>query len=81
MAWKVENGSQLRFGANAVMGCERDSLLPKKLIFNMKSIVNCTLNLLGKPVDSTIWKQGWINAQDIRVVGRGPPVEFLLEGS
>ena len=62
-----------------MMGCERDNLLPDKMIFDMQSIVKCTLNLLGKPVDSRIWKQGWINAQDIWVVGRGPAVGFLLE--
>ena len=64
-----------------MMGCERDNLLPDKMIFDMQSIVKCTLNLLGKPMDSTIWKKGWLNAQDIGVAGRGPVVGFLLERS
>jgi hypothetical protein len=48
LTWKVGNGSQVRVGADAIMGCGNGIFLLANIIQHLQEIDKCTLNLMGK---------------------------------
>jgi hypothetical protein len=65
LAWKVGLGSQVRIGTYAIVGCGEIIFLPKALIAKLWEIGHCTLNSIGDVAHSTIWRQGWLNVEDL----------------
>jgi hypothetical protein len=65
LAWRVGNGSQVRVGEDAIMGCGRDIFLPDEIIQHLQVIGRCTLNLIDSPDDTSLWSQGWRKETDL----------------
>jgi len=58
---KVGNGSRVRVGIDAIMGCDRSILHHEELIYNFQIIGKVSLNSMSNPTISTISSQGWFN--------------------
>jgi hypothetical protein len=54
LAWRVGDGSQVRVGVDAIMGCGRDIFLPDEIIQHLQVIGRCTLNLIDNPDDTSL---------------------------
>jgi hypothetical protein len=67
MAWKVGNGAQVRIGSDAIIGCGEDIFLPATIVLHLQELDKCTLNKVDKPQDTTIWSQGWLSDQDLKL--------------
>jgi len=62
-------GSQVRIGVDALMCFNHDTFLLGDLVQYMRENEKLTLNLVNKPEETTLWKQGWLNSVDLGLDG------------
>jgi hypothetical protein len=65
LAWHVGDGTQVRIKVDAIMGCNRNVFLPRALVHHLQEVGRTTLNLINKPLETTLWKQGWLSSIDL----------------
>eukprot|EP01018_Ginkgo_biloba_P018081 Gb_04379 [translate_table: standard] len=58
LAWRVGNGTQVRLGVDAIMGCGQNIFLPEDLVLQLQLLGRCTLDKIANPLDTTLWRQG-----------------------
>jgi hypothetical protein len=59
----------VRIGVDAIMGCNRDIFLLGALVQHLCVIGRTPLNLINKPMETTLWKQYWLSSTDLGLDG------------
>lgn len=67
LAWKIGNGQRFRLGKDPWPSSERQHLLSDQLIQHLHTLGIVSLNNLVDPRLTTLWSQGWKEANKLRL--------------
>jgi hypothetical protein len=69
LSWHVGVGTLVRIDIDAIMGCNRDIILLEELVTHLRDWGNNTLNTIDKPLDTTLWRKGWMISTYLGLTG------------
>lgn len=65
MSWKVSSGEQVGLGVNAGMDYGMDIFHLEDLVLHLQEHGRCNLQTFENPMNTTVWRQGWLQTQDL----------------